>query len=76
MDDDIESVALAGATIRLGQFLKFANMAESGAQARELIAGGDVRVDGEVVTQRGRQLSAGALVEVAFPGTTIKARVA
>lgn len=53
--------------IRLGQFLKLASLAESGAQARELIADGAVSVDGEVETRRGRQLAAGARVEVDLP---------
>ncbi len=53
--------------IRLGQFLKLASLAESGAQARELIADGEVRVDGEVETRRGRQLAPGARVEVTTP---------
>ena len=50
--------------IRLGQFLKLANLAESGAHARELILAGDVLVDGEVETRRGRQLVGGEVVEV------------
>jgi len=53
--------------IRLGQFLKLASLAESGAQARELIADGAVSVDGEVETRRGRQLAAGARVSVDLP---------
>jgi ribosome-associated protein len=51
-------------TIRLGQLLKLAGLAESGAQARALVQEGAVRVDGEVETRRGRQLDRGALVEV------------
>ncbi|MEA2189615.1 MAG: ribosome-associated protein [Solirubrobacteraceae bacterium] len=51
-------------TIRLGQLLKLAGLAESGAQARALVQEGAVRVDGEVETRRGRQLHRGALVEV------------
>ena len=43
-------------SIRLGQFLKLANLIESGAEAKQLIAGGLVRVNGEVETRRGRQL--------------------
>ncbi len=53
-----------GGTIRLGQFLKFAGLAESGAHARELITSGDVQVDGEIETQRGRQLHGGEMVTV------------
>ena len=73
--DDIDIVPITGDMIRLGQFLKFANFAESGAAAGELIQGGDVRVDGEVETRRGRQLAKGMLVEVQLPGTTLTARV-
>ena len=74
--DDIDIVPITGDMIRLGQFLKFANMADSGAAAGQLIQGGDVKVDGEVETRRGRQLAKGMLVEVQLPGTTLSARVA
>ncbi|WP_127128276.1 RNA-binding S4 domain-containing protein [Georgenia sp. SYP-B2076] len=73
-DDFIPTVPTTG-TIRLGQFLKLANLAESGANARELITDGEVSVDGEVETRRGRQLAPGMLVEVALPTGTIAARV-
>lgn len=67
-------VEVSGA-IRLGQFLKLANLAEDGALARELIQGGDVLVNGEVDTRRGRQLEDGALVEVDSPVGRLCARV-
>ena len=51
-------------TIRLGQLLKLAGLAESGGHARELVQDGEVRVNGEVDTRRGRQLHRGDLVEV------------
>ena len=73
--DDIETVQISGDMIRLGQFLKFTNIAESGAAAGAMIQGGDVKVDGEVETRRGRQLAKGMLVEVQLPGETIAARV-
>lgn len=72
--DNIPTVETDG-TIRLGQFLKLAQLAESGAQARELIVGGDVKLDGVVETQRGRQLAAGMLVEVLLPAGTLSAYV-
>lgn len=61
--------------IRLGQFLKLANLAEDGALARELVQGGDVLVNGEVETRRGRQLADGDLVEVDSPAGRLCARV-
>ncbi|EOM74291.1 hypothetical protein Rrhod_4435 [Rhodococcus rhodnii LMG 5362] len=50
--------------IRLGQFLKLANLIESGAEAKEVIADGLVKVDGETETRRGRQLRPGDIVEL------------
>ncbi|MPV37700.1 RNA-binding S4 domain-containing protein [Georgenia subflava] len=72
--DDVPTVPTTG-TIRLGQFLKLANLAESGAHARDLIADGEVSVDGAVETRRGRQLAAGMLVQVALPSGMLSARV-
>jgi len=51
-------------TIRLGQLLKLAGLADSGADARGLVQEGAVCVDGEVETRRGRQLHRGCVVEV------------
>jgi ribosome-associated protein len=53
--------------IRLGQFLKLAGLAETGTQARDLVADGEVRVNGEVETRRGRQLVRGDRVSLATP---------
>jgi ribosome-associated protein len=49
--------------IRLGQLLKLANLIETGGAARGLLESGEVRVNGEVATRRGRQLGAGDVVE-------------
>lgn len=54
--------------VRLGQLLQLAGAAESGAQARELLADGNVRVDGDVETRRGRQLRGEEVLEVRGPG--------
>ena len=58
----IVDVAITDESIRLGQFLKLANLVESGAEAKPVIAGGVVRVNGEVETRRGRQLVLGDVV--------------
>ena len=50
-------------TIRLGQLLKLANLVDSGADAKLLLAGGEVLVNGEIEIRRGRQLRAGDIVE-------------
>lgn len=51
--------------IRLGQFLKLANLIDSGSEAKTVIAQGLVRVNDEVETRRGRQLHAGDIVVLA-----------
>ena len=55
-------VAIAGDTIRLGQLLKLAGFAASGADAKALLADGAVRVNGAPETRRGRQLRRGDVV--------------
>ncbi len=56
---DATPVEISDDVIRLGQFLKLAGLADSGAEARELVAEGEVSVNGEVDTRRGRQLHRG-----------------
>lgn len=55
-------VPIRDESIRLGQFLKLANLVESGADAKPVIADGAVTVNGEVETRRGRQLVKGDVV--------------
>lgn len=56
-------------TIKLDQYLKFAGLAETGGQAKNLIQAGQVRVNGEIDTRRGRQLRAGDTVQMAGDDT-------
>jgi len=58
-------VQIRDESIRLGQFLKLANLVESGADAKPVVRDGLVRVNGEVETRRGRQLRLGDVVELA-----------
>lgn len=55
-------VPIRDETIRLGQFLKLANLIDSGSDAKPLLADGQVVVNGEVETRRGRQLVPGDVV--------------
>ena len=50
--------------ITLGQALKASNLVGSGGEAKVLIQGGVVRVNGDVETRRGRKLQKGDVVEV------------
>jgi ribosome-associated protein len=58
------SIEISGDMIRLGQLLKLAGAADGGADAKALIAAGDVTVNGEVERRRGRQLHPGDVVGV------------
>jgi len=58
-------VPIRDESIRLGQFLKLANLVESGAEAKPVIGQGLVRVNDEVETRRGRQLVPGDVVTLA-----------
>jgi ribosome-associated protein len=58
----MQEIAIRGDMIRLGQLLKLSDLAESGADARDLLLEGGVTVNGELETRRGRQLHRGDVV--------------
>tara|TARA_B100000925_G_C21865887_1_gene412068 strand:- start:222 stop:422 length:201 start_codon:yes stop_codon:yes gene_type:complete len=49
--------------IRLDQFLKLMDIAQTGGHAKLIIQNGEVQVNGEVCTQRGKKLRKGDIVE-------------
>lgn len=55
-------VPIREASIRLGQFLKLADLIDNGAEVKPLMIQGLVSVNGEVETRRGRQLGKGDVV--------------
>ena len=57
--------------IRLGQLLKASGLADSGTDAKELIAAGAVTVNGEIDGRRGRQLHVGDVVAVGEESVTL-----
>ncbi|OUZ11004.1 RNA-binding protein [Aeromicrobium sp. PE09-221] len=70
-----EDIPITSDVIRLGQLLKFAGVAESGSHAAAIIADGEVRVNGEPETRRGRQLIPGDVVAIGTPAGTHELRV-
>ncbi len=56
--------------IRLDQFMKLADLVLSGGQAKHLIQGGEVLVNGQVETHRSRKLVVGDTVT--FRGETVE----
>ena len=59
--------------VRLGQFLQLAGIADTGADAKILLAGGEVLVGGTAELRRGRQLGEGDEVTVAGQGFVVAA---
>ncbi|MCB9883694.1 MAG: RNA-binding S4 domain-containing protein [Planctomycetes bacterium] len=53
--------------LRLQEFLKIRGLVDTGGEAKVRIQGGEVAVNGEVETRRGRQLVTGDVVT--FDGT-------
>jgi ribosome-associated protein len=51
-------------TLTLSAALKLAGLADTGGQAKALIQGGHVRVNGEIETRRKHRLRAGDEIEV------------
>lgn len=49
-------------TIRLDQFLKLTGLVKSGGEAKYLIQGGQVLLNGQVETRRSKKLRAGDVV--------------
>ena len=63
MNAEIESLQLRGDHITLDALLKASGWASSGGYAKQLILAGELRVNGEVETRRGRKLRAGDEVQ-------------
>jgi ribosome-associated protein len=61
----MREVSITTNMIRLGQFLKLADMIDVGSDVKSLLDGGGVRVNGEPEERRGRQLFPGDVVTVA-----------
>jgi ribosome-associated protein len=64
-------VPIRDASIRLGQFLKLADLIDQGADAKPLLASGEVTVNGQVETRRGRQLVKGDQVVLGGGGARV-----
>jgi len=60
--DEIPEVSLSGAPVGIGALLKAAGLAPSSSEANRLIDGGGVRVDSNVVSDKGLKLDAGTFV--------------
>jgi ribosome-associated protein len=64
MPNDVRDVAIRDDSIRLGQFLKLADLIDTGSDAKSVITDGLVTVNGAVEIRRGAQLRPGDTVSI------------
>lgn len=57
-----EEIKISTEFIKLEGLLKFAGVVETGGEAKQIIQEGDVSVNGEVCTMRGKKLRPGDVV--------------
>ena len=63
----MENIIIHTEFIKLQDLLKFANLVSSGGEAKERVQAGEVTVNGEVCTMRGKKIRLGD--DVVFQGT-------
>lgn len=62
----METVKIRTEYIKLDQLLKFAGIADTGGEGKDMVLAGIVSVNGGVCTMRGKKIRAGDRVLVAF----------
>lgn len=60
----MEEVKISTDFIKLDQFLKLVNLVDSGGHAKMIIKSGDVRVNDEIVYERGKKIRKGDRISV------------
>lgn len=66
-----EEVRIETASIKLDQFLKWADITSTGGEAKIMITNGLVRVNGQVEGRRGKKLVPGDIVDVEGRGSFV-----
>lgn len=61
----MKTIKITGEYIKLDALLKFANLVSSGGEAKILISDGQVLVNDEVCTQRGKKIKSGDRISLA-----------
>ena len=69
MENNMETVKIYEEFIRLDSLMKFSGLCNSGGRAKYLIQNGEVSVNGEVCTMRGKKIRSGDKVE--YQGQTV-----
>lgn len=60
----MKEISLSTEFIKLDQLLKYIGIAETGGHSKFLIKNGEVKVNGQITTERGKKIRKGDTVEV------------
>ena len=60
--DEVSAIYISGEYIKLDSLLKYASIVSSGGEAKALIENGEVFVDKEVCTSRGKKIRPGNVI--------------
>ena len=67
----MKTITITTEFIKLQDLLKFANLVSSGGEAKERVQAGEVTVNGEVCTMRGKKIRPGDVVAFAVQELTV-----
>ena len=59
-----QTIQISTEFIKLDALLKFAGVCDTGGEAKQAVQDGDVAVNGEVCTMRGKKIRPGDVVEI------------
>ena len=60
----MKQITISTEYVTLGQFLKLANLIQTGGEAKNYLLNHQVKINGEIDNRRGRKIYAGMLVEI------------
>ena len=66
----MEIITISEEYIRLDNLMKYSGLCNSGGRAKYLIQNGEVKLNGEVCTMRGKKIRSGDIVE--YQNKTVK----
>ena len=69
----MERITVNAEYIRLDNLMKFSGLCDTGGRAKYLIQNGEVKLNGEVCTMRGKKIRGGDRVE--YQGRTVEVAV-
>ncbi len=73
--NEVLDIKITTEFIKLDQLLKFSGLADTGADAKDMILDEIVSVNGEICTMRGKKIREGDFVNVAFDDADVRINV-